>query len=112
MLSFLRRSKPEDELQQAISRFLGAFQVVFEDDWRYSREMLERDMEYAVSSAGTFLEPGPKYEDKNWGARTALLRAHKELLAAMRAKGLKPQVPEQDPYFNYTWPNKSSQKAE
>jgi len=73
---------------------------VFQDGWRYSREMLERDMEYAVSSSGTFFEPGPRFEQKNWGARTALLRAHRELLAAMRAQGLEPQLPIHDPCFN------------
>jgi hypothetical protein len=66
MLRFFRRSKPHRDLDQALTRFLGAFQFVFEDDWQYTRELLRQDMDYAVDSNGTFINPGPNYKNKNW----------------------------------------------
>ena len=65
--------------------------------------MLAHDMDYAVPRGATFVEPGPSHVNRNWGARTALLKAHAELLAAMRARGMAPEVPQQDPYFNFGW---------
>ena len=95
--------KTDEDLCQSLARFLGAFQLVFGDEWDYSREMLEREMAYAVSKDGTFINPGQGYERKNWGARTALLKSHAELLEVMKANGLSPEIPTRDNWFNYNW---------
>jgi len=95
--------KNGNDINLTLSRFLGAFQLVFGDEWDYSREMLERDMAYAVEPSGTFINPGQGYESKNWGARLALLKAHAEVIEAMKDHGLASNVPVRDAYFNYSW---------
>jgi hypothetical protein len=92
------------ELETLLAQFLGAFDVVFNHDWEYSKELLERDMEYAVGSGGTFVEPVEGWERKNWGARNALLNVHRLLLAEMERCGLAPTPPASDKYFKYSWP--------
>lgn len=98
------RTAAPSEIDAAVARFLGAIQTVFHDDWAYSRDLLEKDMRYAVEPSGTFLEPGRDHEKKNWGARTALLRSHAELVALLRTRGLVPVPPERDDWFVYSWP--------
>ena len=103
---------PSDEIAEKLARFMGAFEVVFKGDWEYSRLMLERQMDYAVGSQGSFIEPSGDWERANWGSRTALLKAHRELLEAMADRGMAPQLPRRDAYFNYTWPSESGVGAD
>jgi hypothetical protein len=93
----------DPNLEQKIARLMGALDVVFKSDWDYSREMFERDLKYAVGS-GTFLQPEEGWERKNWGARNALLKAHRELLAELAQRGVAVERPVRDAYFVYDWP--------
>lgn len=52
-------SNDEDiKLKQAIAEFVGAFEVVFDQDWAYSQEHMRYEMGNVVKPGGTFLHPG------------------------------------------------------
>ncbi len=89
----------DQELIKAAEEFLDAFEVVFGDDWSYTKEMLgiqeeteaqkkaalEMGLETIdiISENGNFIKPGIEDETEDWGARGILLskyRALKELL--------------------------------
>lgn len=79
-------SKQQDELQHAISEFIGAFEVVFRYDWIYSLDM--------IGDAGaSFLEPDVEDESEDWGARGALLERYRALVATMKECGMEPSFP-------------------
>ncbi|QMV74396.1 hypothetical protein HS961_17015 [Comamonas piscis] len=79
-------SQQQDELQRAISEFVGAFEVVFRYDWNYSSEM--------IGDAGaSFLEPNVENENEDWGARGVLLERYRVLVAAMKECGMEPRFP-------------------
>ena len=92
----------DPDLDSLTQRFLGAFQLVFQDDWSYSRYLLESDMPYVVGT-GTFIEPSTNFATDNWGARRALLQAHGELIRELAKQGKAPVVPSRDAHFNYSW---------
>ncbi|WP_172205357.1 hypothetical protein [Niveibacterium sp. COAC-50] len=94
----------DSELESAIARFLGAYEVVFDIDWEYSRELMQHDMANVIGSEATFARPAPGFENKNWGARTALIRAHQELVSLLSDRGVSPDVPVRDACFNFGWP--------
>ena len=82
-------SDPTDkELQQAIAEFVGAFEVVFRYDWRYTSGMIGDEAEGA-----NFIEPGLEDETEDWGARGALLEKYRRLVAVMQSRGLEPLFP-------------------
>jgi hypothetical protein len=79
-------SQQQDELQRAISEFVGAFEVVFRYDWKYSSEM--------IGDAGaSFLEPEVEDENEDWGSRGALLERYRTLVATMKESGMEPRFP-------------------
>jgi hypothetical protein len=97
----------ENELEKAICQFAGAFEVVFGQDWHYSKLHLLHNMDTIVRPEGTFIEPGVDPERVNWGARAALLKAHQRLLSVMQERGLEPSLPVADNYFVYDWPEQT-----
>lgn len=84
---------------------MGAYQLVFHDDWEYSKTLLKEEMAFVVPDNETFAEPGSGHENRNWGSRTALIRAYRELLELMGRSGLVPQPPTADSHFNFNWPS-------
>jgi hypothetical protein len=74
------------QLQLALSEFIGAFEVVFRYDWEYTTLMID-------PGASSFLEPGVKDESEDWGARGALLEKYRNLVKVMKECGLKPVFP-------------------
>lgn len=57
------------DLNQAISRFVGAFEVVFRHDWEYTKIMIGDE-----SEGSTFVEPGLDDESENWGREARCLK--------------------------------------
>ena len=78
----------DQELVAAMLRFVGAFQIVFQHDWDYTLIMIGDEEE-----GPTFLAPGLEDESEDWGARGALLEAHRHLLKVMKERGLEPDFP-------------------
>jgi len=74
------------QLQLALSEFIGAFEVVFRYDWEYTTLMIDPE-------SPSFLEPGVKDENEDWGARGALLEKYRNLVKVMKECGLKPSFP-------------------
>jgi hypothetical protein len=72
------------ELQQRIQDFLQSFELVFHLDWDYTKMSLKS--EDLIGKTGTFLDPFPgEYftggKGDNWGNRSSLLAAYRELRA-------------------------------
>lgn len=78
----------QEELQQALSEFVGAFEVVFRYDWEYSKSMIGDEADGA-----TFIEPGLEDETEDWGARGALLEKYRKLVEVMKKNDLSPIFP-------------------
>ena len=78
----------DERIDQALTEFVGAFEVVFRYDWDYTKLMLGDE-----APGATFIEPGLEDEAEDWGARGALLEKYRALIAAMKAAGLEPAFP-------------------
>lgn len=78
----------DERIREALTEFVGAFEVVFRYDWDYTKVMIGDEADGA-----TFIEPGLEDETEDWGARGALLEKYRVLIAAMKAAGLKPAFP-------------------
>lgn len=101
-------SAEDSELAKAIVEFTGAFEVVFGEDWEYTRYMLDDSRDRFVPPGTTFINPtGVPLDQCNWGARAALLRAYQRLLTAMASHDLKPSLPVPGKYYTYEWPKAS-----
>jgi hypothetical protein len=70
------------EFEKAVGEFLGAFEVVFHHDWKYTRSVIGD-----ISRHVTFMEDWRETED--WGARRDLLDAYGKLVAVMKAEKLR-----------------------
>ena len=79
------------ELKERIQEFLDTFELVFDIDWDFTKSrILDEDF---ISEEGTFIEPvrgefftGGKGD--NWGNRSSLLAAYRELKAFAISEGL------------------------
>lgn len=78
----------DNELQEALAEFVGAFEVVFRYDWPYTKVMIGDEGEGA-----TFIEPGLEDESEDWAARGALLESYRRLVSVMQGRGIKPEFP-------------------
>lgn len=76
----------QKELQQALSEFMGALEVVFRYDWEYTTQMIDRD-------TPSFFEPGVEDETEDWGSRGAFLEKYRNLVSVMKRYGLSPTFP-------------------
>jgi hypothetical protein len=56
-----------DEAAQAVQESVGAFEVIFREEWEYTEIMIGDESEGA-----TLLEPKFEDESEDWGAREAL----------------------------------------
>lgn len=84
----------EKELHDTATKFIRAFEQVFDEDWTYTKQNLgiwekpthlddENSIPF-ISNDGTFLNPKVDDETENWGHRAILLdqyRALKKLLS-------------------------------
>jgi hypothetical protein len=85
---------PDDDLREALARFMGAFEEVFERDWEYARAMLSTaNVDGFIAPDATFLNPGVEDEAEDWGARGELLERYRELLRVMARHGIEPKPP-------------------
>ncbi|PTT86899.1 hypothetical protein DBR42_12775 [Pelomonas sp. HMWF004] len=78
----------DERIREALTEFVGAFEVVFRYDWVYTKIMIGDEADGA-----TFIEPGLEDETEDWGARGTLLEKYRTLVAAMKAAGLEPAFP-------------------
>ncbi len=98
-------NQPED-LRQALARFVGALELVFHDDWDYSRGMVaELEILDRITGEGSFLRPGPEGRISNWGALSAFYEAYDDLRWQMARAHIEPAPPEPDDAYNYGWPS-------
>lgn len=81
----------DNELSKRIQDFLSAFELVFDNDWYYTKlNILEKDF---ISEEGTFIDPFPgEYftggKGDNWANRSSLLAAYRELKAFAISEGI------------------------
>lgn len=81
----------DNELSKRIQDFLWAFELVFDNDWDYTKlSILD---EYLISDKGTFINPFPgKHftggKGDNWANRSHLLAAYRELKAFAISEGI------------------------
>jgi hypothetical protein len=70
------------EINKAIGEFVGAFEVVFRHDWKYTQEVSAY-----IKPGTTFVEPGgDEYDD--WWARGILLEKYRNLLKVMKENSI------------------------
>ena len=92
-----RRDTMKTELEKSIRRFLELFEEVFDNDWKYSKEMmgiypetdeqrrqakelgLESESIDIIAENGTFVNPNVEDETEDWGNRGALLSEYRKL---------------------------------
>jgi len=70
---------PNYAIVDAFMDFLDAFEVVFGDDWEYTKECIGQGHLYIHDYPGTFLHPGIQQESTNWEARRCLLLTYRHL---------------------------------
>jgi hypothetical protein len=86
----------ESELISRVLRFLYAFELVFDQDWDFTKGTICDDKEYRecfIAEDGTFLDPFPGEhftggQGDNWCNRSHLLSDYRELRAFMISEGL------------------------
>jgi len=86
----------ESELISRVAHFLGAFELVFDQDWDFTKGTICDDKEYRecfIAEKGTFLDPFPGEhftggQGDNWANRSFLLSRYRELRAFMISEGL------------------------
>lgn len=87
----------QTDLINRVTAFLNHFELVFNNDWTFTKGMLcEGDEEWRelfIAGNGTFLDPFPGEhftggKGDNWANRTALLADYRELRAFMISEGL------------------------
>ena len=86
----------ESELISRVTRFLDAFELVFDHDWWFTKETIcddKKEREHFIAEDGTFLDPFPgKHftggKGDNWANRSLLLSDYRELRAFMISEGL------------------------
>jgi hypothetical protein len=76
--------------RELLTEFLEHFKRMFDEDWGYTKEMLQdirlvRDM---IGDDGTFLDPHVEDESDNWASRGALLQSCRELVAYLKENEL------------------------
>lgn len=79
--------KAHKELNQLISDFLTAFDVIFNIDWEHTKTCLE-DSQHFISPTGTFVEPRVDDESNNWGNRPSLLETYRKLVNYINANNI------------------------
>lgn len=75
------------ELKETLTKFIDAFEQVFDKDWAYTKENLgipgnSADDENSIpfiSYNGTFINPEVDDETENWGHRAILLDQYRRL---------------------------------
>ncbi len=78
-----------EELEKRLTQFIFAFESVFDNDWEFTHTNLQDEFRHIfVSPSGTFLNPDVEDEGNNWGNRGALLDAYRDLIGAMKERGI------------------------
>jgi hypothetical protein len=84
------------ELTKRAAAFLACFELVFDNDWWFTKVTIRDDAESTVpfiAENGTFLNPFPGEhftggKGDNWGNRSCLLDSYRELRAYIISEGL------------------------
>jgi hypothetical protein len=71
----------QTDLETAVAEFLGAFELVFHHDWKYTRSVIGD-----IARGATFIEPWLECEREDWGARRDLLQKYGQLVAVMKTR--------------------------
>lgn len=69
------------ELEEAISKFITSFELVFDNDWEMTKGCISNDT--LIGDNGTFIHPDVSDESNNWWNRGGLLDAYRHLLEVM-----------------------------
>lgn len=76
-------------LISAVSEFLSMFELVFDQDWEFSRMNLEdENRDLYIRPGATFIAPGVGDESNNWANRGSLLSAYRALLSKLEEEGI------------------------
>lgn len=78
-----------DEFKKLLTDFISNFELVFDEDWEFSKGCLRDDFQKNfVAPDGTFLNPGVDDESNNWANRGQLLHTYRNLIAEMQKQGM------------------------
>jgi hypothetical protein len=92
---------PVEALLEAMTQFVGAFEVVFQADWSHTlRNLQPGNVEGWIAPGHDFLYPGLP-EPSNWGARAAPFDAYRRLIPQTEVQNLSPWRPIPDPYYDF-----------
>jgi hypothetical protein len=69
------------ELEEAISKFITSFELVFDNDWEMTKNCITNDI--LICDNGTFIHPDVNDESNNWSNRGGLLDTYRHLLDVM-----------------------------
>ncbi len=67
----------DSNLKDAVTKFIKAFEQVFDEDWEYTKSNL--NVEDYISPKGTFINPKVEDEIEDWGNRALLLKEYRRL---------------------------------
>jgi Uma2 family endonuclease len=76
-----RPSEHIRELEEAISRFIISFELVFGIDWDLTKSYIADDC--FIRENGTFIQPDVSDESNNWWNRGSLLSAYRHLIEVL-----------------------------
>ena len=78
-----------EEMKNALTEFVSSFDLVFDEDWEFSKNCLRDDSQKSfIASDGTFLNPRVDDESNNWANRGHLLEVYRRLIAEMQKQGM------------------------
>lgn len=78
----------DEEFKKTVSQFISCFEEVFEQDWDYTKALIQQPGNHPIHQQGTFLNPLSKDEFNDWGSRGDLLKCYRRLRAMMKERGL------------------------
>jgi len=81
---------PDPQFILAVSRFIQAFETVFEDDWHHTKSCIQDD--FFIPDTGTFITPGvpSEQEHSDWANRGGILNAYRDVAKRLKEHGWHP----------------------
>lgn len=72
----------DKELHDAAASFVETFELVFHEDWEFTKRMIEEPSHYINN---TFLRPNVENELTNWANRGNLLASYRQFKALLES---------------------------
>ncbi len=79
----------EMELTNAAAEFVRYFELVFDNDWDHTKNIIQDPERYIK---GTFANPGVGDEENNWANRARILESYRRLKALLVSRGAAKEI--------------------